>query len=465
MRYLPLTAKEKNKILKLCGVDSFEQLTDQIPQKLKLDHMLDLPRSLAESELKDHLAGMAQKNIGARKHCFLGQGVYDHSWPAVIDQITNRGEFLTAYTPYQPELAQGTLQTIFEYQSIICELTGMEVSNASLFDGSTAVMEAVFMAARIRKLSSGGTVYLTEGCYPRIRELLETYLGPRNIKIETWMADPKKFYSTLESGKTLLENSDNVAVIMQSPNKWGLVEDWSQLHNMCQKIGGLSIAHISHALSPAIFKTPGEAKIDITTGEGQALGLPMGFGGPYIGLIATKKKYVRQLPGRLVGETLDAKGQRAYSVTLATREQHIRRGKATSNICSNQNLMMIRSTIYCTLLGKEGLVELSKCCHNKARYLQEELKEKLATHYPKMKVLQGSLFNEVTILIPPKEGLWIDEKCALAQKHNILAGLPIDVPKESGFIGGLNIAVTERQKKKHLDYLVRILSSEKGKAL
>lgn len=455
MRYLPLTEEEKQNILTLCEVSSFDELVDQIPQNLKLDRDLDLAPALSESELKDHLAEIAQQNSASRFQCFLGQGVYDHNWPSAIDQITNRGEFLTAYTPYQPELAQGTLQCIFEFQSMISDLFGMEVSNASVFDGSTALMEAVMMCSRISRKGTG-KILVSEGCYDRSIELLKTYLEPRNIDIVSWPANPKTLIADLD---TLPEASDDViAVIAQSPNKWGHVENWQTLKTASQQMKSLSVGHVAHPYSLAIFSPPGDHDIDIATGEGQCFGLPMGFGGPYLGLLTCQQKYVRQLPGRLVGATQDADGQRAFCVTLATREQHIRRERATSNICSNQNLMLVRATIFLSLMGPEGLRRLAKQCFDKALYAKRQLADKLTENYPQIKVSPSTSFNEISVLVPSKETLWIDESLDICKKHKILAGLKITVPKSSGYVNALNIAFTERYNKKDIDFLSNLLA-------
>lgn len=457
MRYLPLSPDERKMILELCEVKSFEELTANIPTELRLKGQLDLEPALSEIELREHIADLGAK-VGARKmQSHLGQGVYDHSWPAVMDQIVNRGEFLTAYTPYQPEISQGTLQMIFEFQSMISGLMGLEVANASLYDGATAVVEAVLMAARLKGLKSG-TVYVSEGTYGKNRNLLATYLEPLGFKIETWVADPQTF---LSQAKTLSghDAKDAVAVVLQSPNKWGLVEDWKEVSAAGQALQCKSIASISHALSLALFSSPGEAGVDIAVGEGQSLGIPVGFGGPHLGLFCCKKNDVRQMPGRLVGATLDSKGQRAFCVTLSTREQHIRRERATSNICSNQNLIALRAAIYLALMGPVGLKKVADISRNLAFEAREQLKKALQKTHSDIQVLEGDLFNEVTLLAPPRQSLWLDEVLARGEKEKVLAGLRVDVPRASGFVGALNVAFTEKHTLQHIEKLVHLFSS------
>ena len=460
MRYLPLTASEREKILKLCGVNDFESLINQVPKDLRVKGLLDLEKALSEIELIRHNGELAKKNEAAHMQCHLGQGVYDHSWPVVIDQITNRGEFLTAYTPYQPELSQGTLQVIFEFQSMIADLTAMEVSNASLYDGPTSLVEGILMSARLQGLSSG-TVYVSEGLYSRTRTLLETYLSPLGFKLETWRADPKIFRST-QASLVAKEGEPVVAMVMQSPNKWGLIEDWAELSETAKALKTKSVAAITHMHTPAIFAAPGEKNVDIVVGEAQALGIPVGFGGPHLGFLACKKIDVRQMPGRVVGATVDAKGERAFCVTLSTREQHIRREKATSNICSNQNLMATRATLYMTLMGPEGLKKVAELSRSKAYFARKLLQENAAFKDSELKVMDGELFNEITILVPQKLSLWTDETLAYAEERKILAGIKVEVPKASGYVHGLTLAFTEKHSRGDVEKLVEALTHSLG---
>jgi glycine dehydrogenase subunit 1 len=457
MRYLPLTAQEKRKILDACGVASFEELTAQVPAPLRVRGLLDIEPALTESKLLEHVSELGKRNAAVGMQSHLGQGAYDHEWPSVIDQITNRGEFLTAYTPYQPEISQGTLQAIFEFQSMIGGLYGCEVANASLYDGSTAVVEGVLMAARLQSMGEGAVVYVSQGMFDRTRDILQTYLEPLGLRVETWTADAQKFLSTTATLKS--GSAPVAAVVMQSPNKWGLVEDWRELTAAAEKLGTRSVAYVSHPHSLALFTPPGSSGVDIVTGEGQPLGIPVGFGGPYLGLFGCRKKDVRQLPGRLVGATVDARGQRAFCTTLSTREQHIRREKATSNICSNQNLMALRATMYLTLMGEAGLVEVATSARAKASYARDLLRKSFADTAPDLRVLEGELFNEITVLVPQKKSIWIDEVKARAEHAGILPGLPVTVPPASAFVSGLSIAFTERHTKADVDRLVQVLTT------
>lgn len=458
MRYLPLTPEERNEILKLANVSSFEELTSSIPENLRLKGLLDLEAALTEEALVKKIRALAKKNRAAEMTSFMGQGAYDHGWPRVIDQISNRGEFLTAYTPYQPEISQGTLTSIFEFQSMITELFGMEVSNASLYDGSTSLLEAVLMATRLQG-QDNGIVLVSEGLFEETRRVLEGYLLPLGFELQTWWADSKSFVST----EATLPEADAfngkkvVATVLQSPNKWGLVEDWSLLNQAKAKLNSKTIAHVPHALSLAYFSPPGEHDIDIATGEGQALGIPVGFGGPYLGLFCCKKQDIRQMPGRLVGETVDSKGQRAFCVTLATREQHIRREKATSNICSNQNLMALRASMYLSLMGPHGLEELAHLCRNKAHHARKLISESLSTNFPNLKVLEGECFNEISILVPQKNALWLDQTLSLCEENGVMAGLRNSVPASSGFVSALTVAFTEKHSFEDIDHLVQLL--------
>jgi glycine dehydrogenase subunit 1 len=470
MRYLPLTEQERARILKLCNVSSFEELTRDIPDELRLRGLLDFEPALSEPELRQHLHALASKNAGARMTCHLGQGVYDHTWPVAVDQLTNRGEFFTAYTPYQPELSQGTLQTIFEFQSMVADLYGQEVANASLYDGATAVVEAALMAARLQNIfasqggatqQAGGVLLVSEGTYDRVRDVLRTYLEPLNIAVETWWADGKSFLGTSEPRSIPdLKGRPVVGAVLQSPNKWGLVEDWNELTKLAGSLKTKSIGYVAHPHSLAVFQSPGEAGVDIVAGEGQPLGLPMGFGGPHLGLFACKMQDVRQMPGRLVGATEDVHGSRAFCITLSTREQHIRREKATSNICSNQNLMALRTSMYLTLMGPKGLKQVAETSRSAAHHARELLKDTLAGKYPEIKVLDGELFNEVCILVPPKHSLWQMEVEALAHKTGILPGCRVSVPGSSGFVAGFVAAFTEKHTLHDIERLVKVLCEE-----
>lgn len=449
MRYLPLTPDEENKILKTCGEASFETLTRDIPESLRLIGKLNIPDALAETELLSHIQELGEKNKAAKMTCLIGQGAYDHTWPAVVDYLVTRGEFLTAYTPYQPEVSQGTLQAIFEFQSMIANLLGMEVANASLYDGSTSLVEAILMGARLQNKTSG-EVLISEGVYDHTKEILETYLRPLGFKLVTWSATNE---GIVGSPPTL---SNPVGVVVQSPNKWGMVEDWKSGVDIAKKLGVKSIAYVPHAHSTTLFESPGSKGIDIACGEGQTLGIPLGFGGPYLGLFACKKADVRQMPGRLIGKTVDSRGREAFCVTLSTREQHIRREKATSNICSNQSLMALRATIYLGLMGPKGMREVAKNSRNAAYFVKSMVAKHFAKDPKSVRIIEGTFFNEFSILYSQDAERKIEKLISTALAQNILLGIKTSAPSISGFKGALTLAFTERFKKVNAEKLDKI---------
>jgi glycine dehydrogenase subunit 1 len=455
MRYLPLSEDSRNQILKLCGVSSFEELTAQIPDSLRLTRLLDLEPALSEPELVAHLKDIGKQNLAASMTSLLGQGTYDHTWPSVIDYLSGRGEFLTAYTPYQPEVSQGTLQSIFEYQSMIASVMGFEVSNGSLYDAATATVEAVLMAARLRGKSCG-KVLVAAGMFIETKKVLKTYLEPLGFELVPWTIDSETMLCTTKVENVDINPDNVVAVLLQSPNRWGLVESWQVLKDVSQKLGTVSVAVVGHVHSLALFESPGAFGIDIAVGDGQPLGIPVGFGGPHLGLFCCHKKDVRQMPGRLIGATKDSNGKRAFCVTLATREQHIRREKATSNICSNQSLMALRAAMYMTLMGPEGLKQVANLSHSKAIYLRNQIAE-LIKDRSDFHISSGEIFNEFTIFVPQTNCLWIDLALKAAEDEGIILGHPVDVPVSTGFVKGISIAVTEKQSRAELDRVVEII--------
>jgi glycine dehydrogenase subunit 1 len=360
MRYLPKSDAERGLMLREIGVRTIDDLFAPIPADFRVKGDLNLPRAFAESEIVDYFRQRSAEN-GAGYVSFLGAGAYNHYRPVVIDSLISRGEFFTAYTPYQPELAQGTLQAIFEFQTMVCELTGMEVANASMYDGSTATPETVMMAARVT--GRRGAV-VARSVHPEYREVLATYARYQGLPVTT--------VGFLENGRVDLKalakavTDATACVLIQSPNFFGTIEDVAAAADIAHRKGALLVVMISEAVSLGIVKPPVEA--DIVGMEAQSFGVPPGFGGPYAGVIATKEKFVRQMPGRLVGETHDKNGKRAFCLTLTTREQHIRREKATSNICTNQALVALMATIFMTVYGREGLKELAKHNLSKAAY-------------------------------------------------------------------------------------------------
>ncbi|HLJ90043.1 MAG TPA: aminomethyl-transferring glycine dehydrogenase subunit GcvPA [Candidatus Angelobacter sp.] len=360
MRYLPKSPADRAQMMREIGIKSIDELFAPIPAEYRLGRDLKVPRQMAESEIIDFFRECADGNA-AGYAVFLGAGAYHHYRPVVIDSLISRGEFLTAYTPYQAEISQGTLQAIFEFQTMICELTGMEVANASMYDGSTGAAEAVMMAAR---LTGRKAAVVARSVHPEYREVMHTYSQHLGLPItETgFLENGRVDMADLEKKVT----NDTACVLVQSPNFFGVIEDIAAVADLVHKKGALLVVSIAEALSLGIVKPPVEA--DILSMETQSFGVPLGFGGPYAGVLATKEKFVRQMPGRLVGETKDQNGKRGFVLTLSTREQHIRREKATSNICTNQALIATMATIYMTVYGREGLKELAQQNLAKAAY-------------------------------------------------------------------------------------------------
>jgi glycine dehydrogenase subunit 1 len=349
--YTPHTPEEIRRMLDRIGLHSAGELFDAVPERLRGNAELKLPPALGEKALLAHMAAQAERNAPATcVASFLGAGAYHHFIPSAVGALASRGEFATAYTPYQAEISQGTLQAIFEFQTLICQLTGMEVANASLYDGASACAEAALMAMRCARRSR---LVVSGGLHPHYLEVLRTYTRGIGAEIEIAPLDA--------SGRTPLPSLEGAAaLILQSPNFLGCVEELEPAAAAARAAGALSVAVTNEALSLALLRPPGELGTDIACGEAQSFGLPLSFGGPYAGFLATHQKWVRQMPGRLIGQTLDAEGRRAFVMTLTTREQHIRREKATSNICTNQGLCALRVTIYLALLGKRGLRELAE---------------------------------------------------------------------------------------------------------
>ena len=360
MRYLPKSPADREAMLKAIGARSVDDLFSPIPAEYRLKDDLNIPRQMAESEIVDFFKLRAKEN-GEGYTSFLGAGAYFHYRPVVIDALVQRGEFLTAYTPYQAEFAQGTLQAIFEFQTMISELTGMDVANASMYDGSTGAAEAVMMGVRITGRSNA---IVARSLHPEYREVLTTYSGHQGIPLQTVGFTDNGRLNLKELEKTITD--DTGCVLIQSPNFFGTIEDIDAIAEIAHKRGALVVVSIAEAVSLGIVEPPRSA--DIVAMEAQSFGVPLGFGGPYCGVIATKDKYVRQMPGRLAGQTVDKKGKRGFVLTLATREQHIRREKATSNICTNQALVALMVNIFMTVYGKVGLRELAKQNLAKAAY-------------------------------------------------------------------------------------------------
>ena len=360
MRYLPKSPADREAMLKAIGARSIDDLFGPIPAEYRLNRDLKIPRQMAESEIVDWFRERAREN-GDGYATFLGAGAYYHYRPVIIDALISRGEFLTAYTPYQAEISQGTLQSIFEFQTMMCELTGMEVANASMYDGSTAAAEAVMMAVR---LTGRRSAVIARSVHPEYRVVLSTYVLHQGMDLVTapYLENGRLDLQALEKSVT----RNTACVLIQSPNFFGVIEDVAAVAEMAHKQGAMLVVSIAEAISLGIVEPPRQA--DIISMEAQSFGVPLGFGGPYCGVIATREQNVRQMPGRLVGQTTDRRGKRGFVLTLATREQHIRREKATSNICTNQALVALMANIFMTVYGKAGLCELAKQNLAKAAY-------------------------------------------------------------------------------------------------
>lgn len=433
-------------MLEAIGVASVDELFSAIPEPIRFGELLDLPPAKSELELQRELAEMAGHNHGSHNMvCFMGAGAYDHFYPVLIDQLISRGEFLTAYTPYQPEASQGCLQAFFEFQTQIARLTGLDIANASMYEGATAVAEAVLMAINS---SPKRRVLVASTLNPDYMVVLRTYLDELPVELIVLPAvDGRVAAETVQQHL----DDDTAAVVVQSPNVWGLIEDWNGCFGAAHEKDQTAAIAVFNPIACALMKKPGECGADIAVGEGQPLGVPLSFGGPYIGLFAATKDYLRKMPGRLIGRTIDADGRPAYCLTLQTREQHIRGAKATSNICTNQGLLALRATMFMTALGKEGLREVGQQCYHKAHYLAGRIAE-LDGYAMKF---NGPFFNEFCVTCPKE----VTQVIEAAKRRGILAGVAPH-GRRMGRIGEPNdllIAVTEKRTKHEMDALVDVL--------
>ncbi len=449
MRYLPHTDVDVQQMLDRIGVSEIDTLFSGIPEECRLKRPLDLNAAKSESETLVFLQELAGKNSTVSSwDTFLGGGAYNHFIPAVIDHLISRSEFYTAYTPYQPEISQGTLQAIFEFQTLICQLTGMDVANASMYDGASACAEAVLLtvrAARKRK-----KVLLSQALPPQYRETVATYCRYLDIELaDISLQDGVTNQADLQS----LLDDQVAAVVVGYPNYFGQIEDLATIAELTHAAGARLVAAVPEPLALALFKSPGEEGADIVVGEGQSFGIPLSYGGPGIGFFAVRKKDMRVLPGRLVGETTDKDGKRGFVLTLATREQHIRREKATSNICSNQGMCILMVSIYLALHGKQGLRQLAEINYAKAAYA----KEKIAQLDGFSVTFSGESFNEFVVTCPePVAAL----KKRLEQQ-GLLAGISLG-RDYSDLEDGLLICVTEQNSRKQIDRLVHALAGGEG---
>jgi glycine dehydrogenase subunit 1 len=407
MRYLPLTDVDRAEMLKVIGVRSVDDLFVDVPKGALLKDLVSLPKVQGEIEVHRHMARLAEKNIPAgRTAFFLGAGAYRHHVPASVDHIIQRSEFLTAYTPYQPEIAQGTLQALYEFQSQVALLLDMDVANASMYDGSTACAEAAMMAARVTKRKK---IVVSGGVHPHYIDTARTACEALGLEI---VALPAAIDDEAAVTKEL--SADVAAVIVQSPNVFGTVTDLKAIGEAAHGAGSLMVATFTECVSFGLIEPAGAMGADIVCGEGQSIGNALNFGGPYVGLFAVKEKYVRQMPGRVAGETVDADGKRGFVLTLSTREQHIRREKATSNICTNSGLCQLAWTIHMTLLGEKGLRQLAALNHEKAIALADALGK-----LPGVEVLTKRFFNEIAVRVPGDAQKLVD---ALAEQ-GVIAGV------------------------------------------
>jgi len=423
-------------MLAVCGLQSADELFEQVPAAARIDHALKIAPGLSEYEIADTFKALAAKNaVGYAS--FLGAGVYNHYRPVVVDSIVSRGEFLTSYTPYQSEISQGTLTTIFEFQTMICQLTGMDVANASMYDGSTAVPEAAMMAVRVTKRSR---VLVARSVHPEYREVLATYAKNQGLPVEEVGYDAETGQLDLADLDAKL-NGETACVIIQSPNFFGIVEDTDAAAARAHAQGALLVYTFAEAVSLGLLEPPRAA--DIVAGELQSFAISPSYGGPFAGIMAAKEKFIRQLPGRLVGETKDTNGNRAFCLTLATREQHIRREKATSNICTNQALIALMATVFMELYGKQGLRELATQNLAKSRYLESKLKPRFT----------GPSFNEFVAVAADPEGV---NRQLLEKK--IIGGLPL-AKFYPELAGTMLLCATEMTKRADMDTVAEVFTS------
>ncbi|MCI0683258.1 MAG: aminomethyl-transferring glycine dehydrogenase subunit GcvPA [Gemmataceae bacterium] len=443
MSYVLNTPADQRAMLQAIGVSSLADLFQAIPAKFRLERPLNVPEALCELDLQQHTEQLAGRNLSAdRAVCFLGGGSYDHFIPAVVDAVASRSEYYTAYTPYQAEASQGSLQAFFEYQTLICQLTGLDVANASLYEGGSAVAESVLMAMSIHPKRT--KVLIAESVHPEYRRTLATYAANLPIQVAT-LPTPKGFLDPDDLRKAI--DDQTLCVIVQHPNFFGCLEEADALGKVCKQRGALYVVSFD-PISLGILKRPGQYGADIAVAEGQCLGNPMVYGGPYLGIMACREEFVRKIPGRLVGQTTDRHGKRCWVLTLQTREQHIRREKATSNICTNQGLFALRAAVYLTALGPQGLRETANLCLQKAHYLADELKKVPGVAL----AFQRPYFKEFTVTVPGDAAAVI-ERMLQARIH---AGLPAR-RWYPALANGITIAVTEQRTRRELDAYVAAL--------
>jgi glycine cleavage system P protein (glycine dehydrogenase) subunit 1 len=439
-RYIPASAADREAMLREIGAPTIDALFESIPASLRLRKDLEIPGPLAEMELQAQLATLADGNHDiAAPAQFLGAGAYRHFTPAVVDHLLARTEFYSSYTPYQPEISQGTLQAIFEYQTLVCQLTGCDISNASMYDGASALAEGVLMAERI---NPRGRVVIPEGVHPEYVQVVRTFLSNTGIEVAS-AAIGRNGATDLAAARQALGNRAT-ALVVQHPNFFGCLEEIETLSRLTREQGALLVVVVAEPVALGLLKAPGSQGADIVLGEGQSFGVPLSYGGPYLGFMAARKAYVRSMPGRLVGEARDADGRRGYVLTLSTREQHIRREKATSNICTNEGLCALTAAIFLATFGKQGLRELAVQNHAKAAYARERIAAARGCRI----LYEAPIFNEFVVELP------VPAETAVSRlaDRGVLAGVPL-----SRYLPGrdreLLVAVTEINPRTEIDRL------------
>jgi glycine cleavage system P protein (glycine dehydrogenase) subunit 1 len=448
MPYFYNTQDDIAAMLQAIGASSIDELFSSIPDELRLKRPLDLPPALSEMELAQQLQSLAAKNSHTgQKVCFLGGGAYDHFVPAVVDAIASRGEFYTSYTPYQPEVSQGNLQVMFEYQTLICQLTGMDVSNASLYDGGSAAAEGVLLAMSVTSRPKKAVV--AESVHPHYREILKTYFASIGAELVTVPA-PAGVVKPEDIAKAV--DGETACVLLQHPNFFGCLEDVKFIAKIAHDAGALLVQSFD-PISLGLLKRPGDLGADVAVAEGQSLGTPLLYGGPYLGIMACKEQFVRRMPGRIAGQTVDRRGRRCWVLTLQTREQHIRREKATSNICTNQGLFALRAAIYLAQMGPQGLRETAELCLRKAHYAKERL-----TAGPRLSLaFDQPTFKEFVIRDSDRR---VADLLAQATSAGYLAGIPLGqwYPQlDDCFL----VSVTEKRTKAEIDGLAEVLAARR----
>ena len=445
MDYTQITDRQHEEMLAAIGIDHVDRLFDIIPESIRCKGELDLSPPLSELELQRSLTEMASHNIGAHNMaCFMGCGAYDHFYPVLIDQLISRGEFLTSYTPYQAEASQGTLQAFFEFQTQISRLAGLDIANASLYDGATAVAEAAILAVNTTRRH---TILVASTIHPEYLAVLRTCVSDLHVQLKVLDAvDGKVLPETVRQNMC----SDVAAVIVQSPNIWGQIEDWGGCFEVAHEDPKTLAIAVFNPIASGLLKTPGECGADLAAGEGQPLGNALNLGGPYLGLLAAKEKFARKMPGRLVGMTTDKDARRVFCLTLQTREQHIRGAKATSNICTNQGLMAMRATMFMTTVGRDGLAEMARQSWHKAHYLAEQITSLDGWSL----AFGGEFFNEFTLECP----IDVTELVNTGKERGVLVGVAANGRRMQNLSTGneLIIAVTEKRTRHEMDALVAL---------